>query len=38
MEGYELARIIIFISGMLVGIGLFLGIIAAIIFFFEDDL
>lgn len=38
MEGYELARIIIFVSGMLVGIGLLLGLIAAVIFFFEDKL
>lgn len=38
MEAFELAKVLIFFSGMLVGIGLFCGIIAAVIFYFEDKL
>lgn len=38
MQPHELASVILFFAGMLVGMGLLLGLIAAIVFFFEDKL
>lgn len=38
MEAFELAKVLIFFSGILVGIGLVFGIFAAVIFYFEDKL
>jgi hypothetical protein len=38
MEAHQLATVILFFSGMLVGMGLLLGLIAAVVFFFEDKL
>ena len=38
MEPHQIASAILFFAGMLVGMGLLLGIVAAIVFFFEDKL
>jgi hypothetical protein len=38
MQPYELASIILFFAGMLVGMWLLLGLVAAVVFFFEDKL
>jgi hypothetical protein len=38
MEAHQIASAILFFAGMLVGMGLLLGIVAAIVFFFEDKL
>jgi hypothetical protein len=37
MEAHQLATVILFFSGMLIGMGLLFGIIAAVVFFFEDQ-
>jgi hypothetical protein len=38
MEPHQIASAILFFAGMLVGMGLLLGLIAAVVFFFEDKL
>ena len=38
MDAEKLAQIILFFSGMLMGLGLLFGLIAAVIYFFEDKL
>jgi len=38
MQPYEIATVFIFFSGVLMGIGILFGIVAAVIFFFEDKL
>jgi hypothetical protein len=36
MEAHQIASAILFFAGMLVGMGLLLGLVAAVVFFFED--
>ena len=36
MEPHQLASVILFFAGILVGIGLLFGLVAAFVFFFED--
>lgn len=38
MQPYQLATVFIFFSGVLMGIGILFGVVAGVIFYFEDKL